>query len=159
MLKKPCIKPFLACLSFERSGLEGKQKCLPPLWNRLYQIIDSHNIKTASQSFCECDAVILYRQSVCINHPFSVIITSLIIPDDFCLSYVPHDVEHCRTLPDNAQYGINHSNNVRLPVASSTSFPAREELIRRRIDDSERLKDSGLMLPYQTVWLSMTVKV
>ena len=103
--------------------------------------------------------IALYCQTIGICNFLYVVIVCLIIPDDFYLSYGTHYVEHCRTLPDNAEYGINHSNNVRLPVASSTSFPAREELIRRRIDDSERLKDSGLMLPYQTVWLSMTVKV
>ena len=37
-------------------------------------------------------AVLLYRQGVLICNLFGVALGSLIIPDDFCLSNVPHDV-------------------------------------------------------------------
>lgn len=119
----------------------------------------SRIIRKQRRSQKDCDADHLYGKAIDICNYLNLLLILPFCTIIFCLPYGTHDVEHCRTLPDNAEYGINHSNNVRLPVASSTSFPAREELIRRRIDDSERLKDSGLMLPYQTVWLSMTVKV
>ena len=101
--------------------------------------------------FCYIEFINLNCQRVCINNPLHVFLASPIIPEYFCLSYGTNDVEHWRILPENAEYGINHSNSVRLPVASSINFPASDALIRRNTDDSERLYESGLMLPYQTI--------
>ena len=81
----------------------------------------------------------LNHQCICIDDRSCIPTVMLACTVIFCLSYRTYDVEHCRTLPENAEYGINHSNNVRLPVASSINFPASDALIRRNTDDSERL--------------------
>ena len=63
--------------------------------------------------------------------PFSTVI--------FCLSYVPHDVERCRILPDYAEYGKVQSNSVDVPIASVISFLESDVLISLKTELPERL--------------------
>lgn len=113
-LEKLGIKPFLARWGFERFGPEYKQKCLSPHWDRRYQTIGSYYTKTASQSkkIATLFYLYLYGKTINICNYLDLLLVLPFCAVIFCLPHRTHYVEHCRILPDNAEYGSIYSGYI-----------------------------------------------
>jgi hypothetical protein len=62
-----------------------------------------------------------------------------IISEDLNLPYTPHDVENWKNLREMVSFSIFQLNNVGLRITPFASFPARKALIKRCVEDSDRL--------------------